>query len=162
MLLRKPLALPAAFNQPNQPIGSIFLTNQSNRLICTTGQTNELDRPAKTSAVLEEALEALVEGTGDDLILLILGEVVEVHGVAGNAHRKLRVLLGVSLGVEQRVAVEHVDVQVVATLLGVRVDHAHEVIGLSLGDVSNLHGALLFIHWRRSVVVGIVTEIISA
>ena len=83
--------------------------------------------------MLEEALEALVEGTGDDLILLILSEVVEVHGVAGNAHRELRVLLGVSLGVEQRVAVEHVDVQVVATLLGVRVDHAHEVIGLSLG-----------------------------
>ena len=58
-----------------------------------------------------DRLEAIVEGTGDNLVLLSLGQVVEVHSVTGNANGELGVLLRVSLGVEQRITVEHVDVQ---------------------------------------------------
>ena len=73
--------------------------------------------PVSSHSLCYRELEALVEGTGDDLVLLILREVVEVNGIAGNTHGELRVLLRMGLGVEKRVTVEHVDVQVVATLL---------------------------------------------
>ena len=71
-----------------------------------------------------------MEGAGDDVVLLLLGEGVELHRVAGDADGQLRVLLGVSLGVKQGLLGEDVDVEVVATLLDVAVDHADEVVDL--------------------------------
>ena len=90
-----------------------------------------------------------MEGTRNDLVLLLLGERVEVHGIAGNADGQLRILLGVSLSVEQRLTIEDVDVQVVATLLGVSVEHVDQVIGLSLGNFRNLHNVSPSIDRRR-------------
>ena len=92
-----------------------------------------------------------MEGTGDDLVLLLLGEVVEVHRIARHADGELRILLGMLLRIEQRVTVEHVNVQVLATLLGLRVDHVNEVVGLRLGDVGDVHVLLLFEGARQPV-----------
>ena len=76
---------------------------------------------------------------------------MEVHRIARHADGELRVLLGMLLRIEQRVAVEHVDVQVMATLLGIRVDHVNEVVGLRLGDVGDVHVLLLFEGARQPV-----------
>ena len=80
---------------------------------------------------------------------MLAAQLHEVHGIAGNADGQLRVLLGVSLSVEQRLTVEDVDVQVVATLLGVSVEHVDQVIGLSLGNFRNLHNVSPSIDRRR-------------
>ena len=62
------------------------------------------NNPKPAPVILQELnpLELVVEGTRNDLVLLLLGERVEVHGIAGNADGQLRVLLGVSLSVKQR------------------------------------------------------------
>ena len=49
-----------------------------------------------------------MNGTRDNVVLLLFGELVEVYGVARYPYRELGVLLGVGLRVEQRFAVEHV------------------------------------------------------
>ena len=51
---------------------------------------------------------------------------------------ELRVLLGVGLGVKQGLLGEDVDVEVVAALLDVAVDHADEVVNL-LGSNGSAH-----------------------
>ena len=58
------------------------------------------DVPRLSGARVGDRLEAIVEGTGDNLVLLSLGQVVEVHSVTGNANGELGVLLRVSLGVD--------------------------------------------------------------
>ena len=85
-----------------------------------------------------------MEGTGDNLVLLLLGEVVEVHRIARNANGELRILLRMLLRIEQRVAIEDVDVEMMTALLGIRIDHAHKVISLGLGDVLDVHGTRPF------------------
>ena len=59
-------------------------------------------------------LHRAVEGAIDDVELLLLRELDEVHRVAGHPDRQLRVLLRVLHRVLQRLAVEHVDVHVEA------------------------------------------------
>ena len=54
--------------------------------------------------------------SGDDVELLLARQLDEVHRVAGDADGQLRVELGVVHGVQQRLAIEDVDVDVVAAL----------------------------------------------
>jgi hypothetical protein len=55
-----------------------------------------------------------VERAVDDVHLLLAAEPHEVHRVSRDADRQARILLGVLHRVEQRVAVQHVDVHVEA------------------------------------------------
>jgi hypothetical protein len=42
-----------------------------------------------------------VEGSGNNLVLLCLCELVEVYGIAGNAHSELRIFFRMSLSVQK-------------------------------------------------------------
>src|SRR4026208_1368224 len=55
-----------------------------------------------------------VERPVDDVHLLLAGEPNEVHRVARHPNREVRILLGVVHRIQQRVAIEHVDVHVIA------------------------------------------------
>ena len=89
----------------------------------------------------------VVEGTGDDLVLLLLGELDEVHRIAGDADGQLRIALRMLLRVQQGFLGEHIHIQVVAALLYVAVQQGDEVInliirsrhGLSPFDDNGLH-----------------------
>ena len=54
-----------------------------------------------------------MESAGDDLILLGTGQLDKVDGVAGNTDGQLRIQLGVSLRIQQSLAVEHIDIEMV-------------------------------------------------
>ena len=58
------------------------------------------------------ALQALGEGAGDHVTLLLRGQGVETHGVTGDADGELRVFFRVGDGVFQGFAAQYVDVQV--------------------------------------------------
>ena len=64
----------------------------------------------------------------DDFELVLAAQLREVHGIARDADRKLRVFLGVLHGVFEHLAVQHVDVQVVCALGEIAVEHRHEVL----------------------------------
>mmetsp|Transcript_27942 Transcript_27942/g.69736 ORF Transcript_27942/g.69736 Transcript_27942/m.69736 type:complete len:303 (-) Transcript_27942:1411-2319(-) len=72
--------------------------------------------------------DGCVEGASDDLHLLVARQPVEVHGVTRHTHRQLRVLLWVLDGIEQRVSVEDIDVEVVCHLPEVSVEECREVL----------------------------------
>src|SRR5262245_50317954 len=62
---------------------------------------------------LETVSHGAVERPAQHVELLLAGEADEVHGVAGDADRQLRVVLGVLHGVLEGLADQHVDVHVV-------------------------------------------------
>ena len=64
----------------------------------------------------------LMEGTRNYLILLLLRELHEVYRITGNAYGQLRIQLGMLLGIEKRLTVKHVDVQMLAVLLHVAIE----------------------------------------
>jgi hypothetical protein len=72
-------------------------------------------------------LDGLVEGAADDFLLLLAGELVEVHSVAGHADGEVGEGLGVFVGLHESFAVEHVHVDVVGLLGEVAVEDGHEV-----------------------------------
>ena len=57
-----------------------------------------------------------MECSGNNVVLLLLGELDEVYGIAGNPDSKLRIVLGMLLGIEESVPVEYVYVEVMTTL----------------------------------------------
>ena len=60
--------------------------------------------------------------------LLLAGQPDEVHRVAGDPDRQLRVVLRVGHRVLEHLAVEHVDVHVEAAGADVAVEHADQVV----------------------------------
>src|SRR5512142_2887556 len=70
---------------------------------------------------------ASMEGAGDDVHLLLARQPHEVHGIAGDADGQARVFLRVVHGVHQRLAVQDVDVHVVAGGAEERVEHGGQV-----------------------------------
>src|SRR5262245_64534234 len=64
----------------------------------------------------------------DDVHLLLTRQSHEIHGVARDADRQARILLGMIHRVEQRVAVQHVDVHVVAGAREERVEDPGEIV----------------------------------
>ena len=78
-------------------------------------------------AFMREGSECFVERPVDDVELLLAGELDEVDGVAGHADRQLRVQLGMLHRVQQQVALQDVDVDVVPFLLEVAVEQVDEV-----------------------------------
>ena len=75
-------------------------------------------------------LNLIVEGSRDNLVLLLLCELDEVNRVAAYSDGKLGVLLGVRLRVEKRFAGENVNVKMMSALLDVSVKERYEVVYL--------------------------------
>ena len=75
-------------------------------------------------------LDFVVEGTGDYLVLLFLGELDEVNGVAADSDGKLGILFGMCLCVKEGLTGENVDVQVVSALFNIAVKEGNKVIYL--------------------------------
>ena len=57
-----------------------------------------------------------MEGTGDDVSLLLGSELDEVDGISGYTDGQLRIVLGMLLSVQQHIPVQHVHVQMMAAL----------------------------------------------
>ena len=68
----------------------------------------------------------LVFRAGDNLVLQLLGHVVEVVAVAGNADEEVAVLVGVLLCVEEGGGVDNVELDVMAAELEVGADEVSE------------------------------------
>lgn len=68
-----------------------------------------------------------MERTGDHVELLFLGELDEVHRVAGDAHGQVRVLLRMLDGILELLLAQHVDVGVVQAVAIAGVQDANEV-----------------------------------
>ena len=70
--------------------------------------------PRGTFSDFARNLQCLVAGAGDDVQLLLTGQVDELHGVAGDADGEVLVfgLLGVLHGVDQHFLAEDVHIQV--------------------------------------------------
>ena len=73
-----------------------------------------------------------MEGSGNNLVLLLLGKLDEVYRIAGDTDGKLRIFLGVSLRIKKRLASEHVNVEMMAALFYVAVKKSYEIIYLIL------------------------------
>ena len=72
-------------------------------------------------------LHGLVEGAGDNLLLLRLCQLVEVHRVARDPDGQVGIFLRVLVGVHERLPVEDVHVDVVGHLGEVAVEDGHQV-----------------------------------
>lgn len=72
----------------------------------------------------------LMGAAGDDVELLLTGQVDEFDGVARDADGEVRVfrLFGVLHAVDELVNAEDVDVQVMGALFEIAIHHAHERI----------------------------------
>ena len=69
-----------------------------------------------------------VEGPIDDVHLLLAREPHEIDGIARDANRQVRILLRVIHRIEQRVAIEHVHVHVIAGAAEERVEDAVRLV----------------------------------
>ena len=68
-----------------------------------------------------------MECTCDDIELLLACQFDEVHGISGYPDGQLRIFFRVIHGIDQRLPVEHIDVQVVAVLHGVAIKDADQI-----------------------------------
>ena len=79
-----------------------------------------------------------MEGAGNNVELLLARELDEVHGVAGNAHRQLRIFFRMIHRIEERFTIEDVHVDVVRTFVRISseiaVEQARE-FDFALGEV---------------------------
>ena len=79
-----------------------------------------------------------MEGAGDALILLGTGQLDKVDGVAGNTDGQLRIQLGMSLRIQQSLAVEHIDIEEVRMLAKVAIHEAdeggHALVAAAMND----------------------------
>src|SRR3569832_540162 len=73
------------------------------------------------------AISASVKCSGDDVHLLFARQPHEIHGIAGHPDRETRIYLRMIHRIHQRLAIEHVDVHVIAGRAEERVEHRGEV-----------------------------------
>ena len=73
-----------------------------------------------------------MEGSGNNLVLLLLCELNEVYRITAYAYGELGISLGVSLSVKESLTAENVYVKVVSTLLYVAVKERNKIIYLIL------------------------------
>ena len=69
-----------------------------------------------------------MNGSGDDVVLLFLGELVEIYCIARNPYGELGVFFGMSLRVEKGCPVEHVYVEIIAAVGDVCVEHIYKIV----------------------------------
>jgi len=58
-----------------------------------------------------------MEGTRDNISLLLGSELYEVNGIAGNPDGKLRIILGMLLCIYQDISVKYVNIEMMSALL---------------------------------------------
>ena len=97
------------------------------------------------------ALQRRMESTGDNIILLLLGELDEVYCIARYPDGELRVVLGMSLSIKESLPVEYVYVEVVTALNGITVEKSHEIIYLLCICCHSY--LLLYILYPKSIVL---------
>ena len=71
-----------------------------------------------------------MEGTGNNLVLLLLRQLDKVNSVTGNTDGQLGILLRMCLSVQQGLLGEDVDIQMVAALLNVAVQQGNQIVDL--------------------------------
>lgn len=71
-----------------------------------------------------------MEGSGDNIILLLLGELDEVNCITGYTDSKLRIILRVLLSVKKSVSCEYVNVQMMSSLCCISVQKTDKVVDL--------------------------------
>lgn len=71
-----------------------------------------------------------MECSGDNVILLFLGQLNEVYSITGNTDSQLRIVLGVLLSVQKSILSEHVYVEVMTALCGIAIEKSNQVIYL--------------------------------
>ena len=114
-------------------------------------------------------------GTGDDVHLLLTGQVDELDRVAGDTDGEVCVLflLGMLHGVDQLLLAKDVDVQVVGTLIEVAVHDLHQILdalalavtqcigvdGLGVGDAVQ---SLYIIYYKIPVYLNIDNKKVAA
>ena len=74
----------------------------------------------------------VVEGTGDNFVLLLLGELYEVYSIAADTDGQLGILFGVSLCIQQSFLGKYVYIQMMAALFDVAVQQGNQVVNLRL------------------------------
>ena len=62
-----------------------------------------------------------MECSGDNVVLLLLCELDEVYGIAGNPYCELGIVLGMLLSIEESLPVEYIYVEVMTTLNGITI-----------------------------------------
>ena len=75
-------------------------------------------------------LQRSMEGSCDNVILLLLGELDEVNRITGNSDGELRIVLGMLLCIEKCLTVEYINVEVMTALYGIAIEKTNEVIYL--------------------------------
>ena len=68
-----------------------------------------------------------MERSRNNFLLLFLGQAVEVDGITGNTDGQIRILFGMLGGIDEHIAVEDVDVDVLCALTEVAVDDLAEI-----------------------------------
>lgn len=74
--------------------------------------------------------DALVEGSGDNVILLLFSELYEVYSVARYTNCELRILLGMLLSVYESFSVENIYIKMMTAFFNVAVEQANEIVDL--------------------------------
>ena len=75
-------------------------------------------------------LKGLVEGSGDNVSLLLGSKLNEVYCVSGNTDGELRIVLGMLLCIEKSISVENVNVKMVSALGSVTIEKIYKVANL--------------------------------
>ena len=84
----------------------------------------------------------MINGTAQYIQLLLACQLNKVNGIAADADGKLRILLGVLHSINQKFAVKHVHIQVLATIRSkVTVHQVHQILSLSLAILTQCTGA---------------------
>ena len=94
----------------------------------------EREHPQEGMAVhfVSEKSDGLMEGTRNDLSLLLMTQLIEVHCIAGNADGQVRVLLRMLVSRQQRFTVEYVYIQVMCILREVAAHDGNQIVHLLL------------------------------
>jgi hypothetical protein len=91
----------------------------------------------------KKSLESVVEGTRNNVVLLLFGKGVELNSVTRNANGQLRILLWVCLSIKKSVLSKNVNVEVMTALLGIAINHVYQVVNLLGSYFVGLHVFLL-------------------
>ena len=102
--------------------------------ICVISRELAVFRLHGIKARISRRSETFVYGTVNDVVLLLFREFVEIHRITGNSYRELGIFFRVSLSVEKSFAIEYVDVEMMAAVGHVSVEHIYEIIYLLRHD----------------------------
>jgi len=74
--------------------------------------------------------DALVEGSADNVCLLLRRKLDEVNCISGYTDSQLRIVLGMLLSIKKSISVENVDIQMMSALDCISVEKRNEIINL--------------------------------